>query len=642
MRNALFALIAAAPLIGSGGCGPSTAGADGEGENGNLYEVIFHEQNLMVPMRDGVRLATDVYRPGRNGQPVEEAFPLILQRTGYNKTGERFEEQARYFVQRGYVVAIQDDRGTYASEGVQTKYIGWGKDGYDAVEYLGELPYTDGQVGMWGTSYGAHTQATAAILNPSHLKTIIPNHGGVGSGWHSKIRNHGAFELGQQLGWAFTQMRAQVYNPTASKMMGREKAVDWVGSLAGKKGLTPLASAPNFEEYIYDMMTRSDYDDYWKHPDVNWSLYYEETADIPALHVTGWYDSYTKSTIGNYVGMSKVAESPQRLLVGSWVHGGNTRSSSGDVEFGPDAAIPDFFSGLHVRWFDHFLKGKQNGVAEEPAVRLFVMGGGDGHKDENGRLFHGGYWRSSDEWPIAGTTFERFYFHADGSLSREAPAPGVPPTTYTYDPGHPVPTIGGSFSHQRGLMASGGYNQREAEFAGDETKGFYRSRPPYLPLRARPDVVVFETELLEEDVEVIGPITVRLHASSTAVDTDFTAKLVDVYPPSADYPSGYELNITDGVLRARYRDNPERAQLMTPGRVYEFQIDPFPTANVFKRGHRIRIDISSSNFPRFDVNPNMGEALGKDHRVVVADNSVYHDADRPSHVVLPIAPARAR
>ena len=271
MRNALFALIATAPLIGSGGCGPATAGADGEGENGNLYEVIFHEENLMVPMRDGVRLATDVYRPGRNGQPVEEAFPLILQRTGYNKTGERFVEQARYFVQRGYVVAIQDDRGTYASEGVQTKYIGWGKDGYDAVEYLGELPYTDGQVGMWGTSYGAHTQATAAILNPSHLKTIIPNHGGVGSGWHSKIRNHGAFELGQQLGWAFNQMGAQVYNPTASKMMEREKAVDWVGSLAGKKGLTPLASAPNFEEYIYDMMTRSDYDDYWKHPDVNWS-----------------------------------------------------------------------------------------------------------------------------------------------------------------------------------------------------------------------------------------------------------------------------------------------------------------------------------------------------------------------------------
>ena len=616
--------------------------SDAEGENGNLYEVILYEQNLMVPMRDGVRLATDIYRPWRNGQPVEETFPLILQRTGYDKTSERFVEQARYFVQRGYVVAIQDDRGTYASEGVQTKYIGWGKDGYDAVEYLGELPYTDGQLGMWGTSYGAHTQATAAILDPSHLKTIIPNHGGVHSGWHSKIRNHGAFELGQQLGWAFSQMRAQVHNPTASKMMEREKAVDWVGSLAGKKGLTPLASAPNFEAYIYDWITRGDYDDYWKQPDVNWSLHYEETADIPMLHVTGWYDSYTMGTIRNYIGMSKVAESPQRLLVGSWVHGGNTRSSSGDVEFGADAAILDFFSRLHVRWYDHFLKGKQNGVAEEPAVRLFVMGTGDGHRDENGRLFHGGYWRSSAEWPIAGTTFERFYFHADGSLSREAPAPGGPPTTYTYDPRHPVPTIGGSFSHQRGLMASGGYNQREAEFAGDETKGFYGSRPPYLPLKARPDVVVFETAPLEEDVEVIGPITVRLHASSTAVDTDFTAKLVDVYPPSAHHPSGYELNITDGILRARYRDNPERPQLMTPGRVYEFQIDPFPTANVFKRGHRIRIDISSSNFPRFDVNPNTGESLGKNQRVVVADNSVYHDADRPSHVVLPIAPAGAR
>lgn len=641
MTRVLCVTMAAVSLMGAGGCGGATAGSDNQGA-ADLYEVIPYEQNLMVPMRDGVRMATDIYRPGRDGRPVEERFPLILQRTGYDKTGERVVERAHYFVQRGYVVAIQDDRGTYASEGIQTKYIGWGKDGYDAVEYLGELPYTDGQVGMWGTSYGAHTQATAAILNPSHLRTIILNHGGIYSGWHYKIRNHGAFELGQQLGWAFSQMAAQVYNPTASEMMKHEKAVDWVGSLSGNVGRTPLAAAPNFEEYIYDMLTRADYDDFWKQPDVNWSLHYEQTADIPMLHVTGWYDSYTMGTIQNYLGMSNAAESPQRLLVGPWVHGGNTRSSSGDVEFGPDAAIADFFSELHVRWYDHFLKGKENGITEEPAVKIFVMGTGDGHTDENGRLFHGGYWRTADAWPIPGTSFERFYFHGDGSLTREPPPPGAPPTTYSYDPRDPVPTIGGSFSNQGGLMGSGGYDQREAEFAGDEHEGFYPSRPPYLPLRARPDVVVFQTEPLEDDVAVIGPIRVRLYASSTALDTDFTAKLVDVYPAGPDHPTGYDLNITDGIIRGRYRDDPAEPKLMTPGQVYEFEIEPFPTANVFKRGHRIRIDISSSNFPRFDVNPNTGEPLGKDRRVVVADNSIHHDADRPSHVVLPIAPAGPR
>jgi putative CocE/NonD family hydrolase len=376
-------------------------------------------------------------------------------------------------------------------------------------------------------------------------------------------------------------------------------------------------------------MTHADYDDYWKQPDRNWSLYYEQTSDIPMLHLTGWYDSYTSGSILNYQGLSKIKKSPIKLIVGPWVHGGNTRSNSGDVEFGPAAAIGDFNESFHLRWFDRFLKGRETGVDADPAVRLFVMGTGDGHKDAKGRMFHGGYWRTSSAWPLPETTFTSYFFHGDGTLSTTSTTGGEAPTNYTYDPAHPVPTIGGSFSGTADLSLAGAFDQREKETT-------YGSKPPYLALKARPDVIVFQTEALTLDTEVVGPIVVKLYAASTAADTDFTAKLVDVYPPSKDYPSGYEMNLTDGIMRARYRNSPAHAELMKPGEVYEFEIEPFPTANLFKKGHRIRIDISSSNFPRFDANPNTGEPLGLNRRTVTAVNSVYHDAKYPSSVTLPI------
>jgi hypothetical protein len=355
--------------------------------------------------------------------------------------------------------------------------------------------------------------------------------------------------------------------------------------------------------------------------------------------VGGWYDAYCGSTLENYVALSAMKRSSQRLLMGPWVHGGNTRSYAGDVEFGPAAAMTDFPGDVHLQWFDHHLKGRSTAVGAWAPIRLFVMGTGDGHKDAGGRLVHGGYWRDATSWPLPGTRAVKYYLHAGGSLDTIAPSGSAPPTTYTYDPRHPVPTIGGSFSS---ALKSGGYDQREREFTsprgGGET-GFYGSRPPYLPLKARADVLVFQTEPLAQDVEVIGPVTVQLFASSSAVDTDFTAKLVDVYPPSAGFPAGFDLNVTDGILRARYRKGAEGPELLTPGRIYEMRIEPFPTANVFKKGHRIRIDISSSNFPRFDLNPNTGEPLGRSRRMIAADNSVYHDATRASYVILPIAPA---
>jgi len=589
-------------------------------------------------MRDGVKLATDIFRPAVNGKPIDAKLPLLLHRTAYGKTGPRLVSIAQYFAQNGYVVALQDDRGTYDSEGVQYKYIGMGRDGYDAIEWLAKLDYTDGQVGMWGTSYAAHTQATAAILKPPHLKTLILNQGGVQNGWDHKIRNHGAFELAQQVGWAFTQLAAQGNNAAAKAMMTLERPADWVSMLSAKRGLNPLSIAPNFEEYIFDMMTHGDYDDYWKQPDVNWAAHYGVTSDIPMMHITGWYDSYAGGTIGNYLGLTKIKRSPMRLLVGPWLHSRNTQSSAGDVEFGPDAAIADFHEGMHLRWFDHFLKGRNNGVAEEPPARIFVMGTGDGHKDKNGRLYHGGEWRTVASWPLPDTRFTKYYLHPGGGLKPNPAPANVPPTVYTYDPRDPVPTIGGSFSSTAGLALPGAFDQRERPFSTNPDTGFLGSKPPFLPLRARADVIVFQTEPLSEDVEVTGPIVMNLFASSTAVDTDFTFKLVDVYPPSKDFPLGFEMNLTDGIVRARYRRSAEKAEFMKPGEVYAFRIEPFPTANVFKRGHRIRIDISSSNFPRFDVNPNTGEPVGMGRRTVPADNSIFHTSTRDSHVLLPIVP----
>ncbi len=597
------------------------------------YDVALHEENLMVPMRDGVRLATDIYRPSREGALVTQPLPIVVHRTPYDKKRPSSVASAEYFASHGFVSVVQDARGRFASEGVFTKYIGEGEDGYDTVEYLATLPYGNGKVAMYGTSYAAHAQANAAKLRPPHLETIIVNMGGLSNGWDHKIRNHGAFEM-QQLTWAFRNLASETKDPVIRRMIEQERVEDWLTALPLRKGLNPLSVAPNFEDFILTMLTDSDYSDYFMHPDVNWVEYYEQTADIPMMLVSGWYDSYAGGTVQNYLGLSRHHDGPIHLLMGPWTHGGNTRSYAGEVEFGAEAALDDFYREFHLRWFDRHLKTSH--VEEEPEapVRIFVMGTGDGHRDSEGRMFHGGYWRSETSWPLPETEWKSFFFHADGSLRLDAPQHDAPATRYLYDPDDPVPTLGGAFSSTSPVFEPGAYDQSERE-------GFYGSKPPYLPLHARSDVVVFQTEPLEEPVEIVGSVTVKLVISSSAVDTDFTAKLVDVYPPSADYPSGFAMNLTDGILRARYRETPERQVLMSPGEVYELTVEPFPTANVFKKGHRIRVDISSSNFPRFDTNPNTGEPLGKHRRKVVAENAIYHDRVRASHIVLPLVPTKS-
>ncbi len=268
-------------------------------------EVVRFEDNLMIPMRDGVRLATDIYRPARGGAPLDEKLPVLLQRTPYGKTGAGLVESARYFAANGYVVALQDVRGTYASEGVFTKYIGEGQDGFDTIEYLAKLPYANGKVGMWGTSYAAHVQANAAKLRPPSLATIVLNMGGMSNGWDHKVRNHGAFEL-QQLTWAFRQLEDETDDPLVKAHLARSPIESWLEALPLRKGLNPLSIAPNFEDYILEMATHGDYDDdYWKHRDVNWQEHYDATLDIPMVHVSGWYDSYAGGTIQNFVELSK-------------------------------------------------------------------------------------------------------------------------------------------------------------------------------------------------------------------------------------------------------------------------------------------------------------------------------------------------
>jgi uncharacterized protein len=294
-----------------------------------------------------------------------------------------------------------------------------------------------------------------------------------------------------------------------------------------------------------------------------------------------------------------------------------------------------------------------NGLDADALLRPFVMGGGSGRRSGAGRLVHGGRWRDEHEWPLARTCFTDYYLHGDGSLTTDPPREASSATTYRFDPARPVPSIGGNVSSLRDVlplppgladpsyagrsertadvMRPGGFDQREAP-------GFHGCRPPYLPLGSRPDVLVFQTEPLREPTEVTGPIEVHLWVATSAVDTDFTAKLIDVYPPSAWYPQGYALNLTDSIARLRYRNGRERGELVTPGEPVQVTITLYPTSNLFMPGHRIRLDVSSSNFPRFDVNPNTGEAIGRERRRVVADNTVFHERGRESRVVVPVVP----
>ena len=323
----------------------------------------------------------------------------------------------------------------------------------------------------------------------------------------------------------------------------------------------------------------------------------------------------------NYLGLSRAKRSRMQLILGPWMHGDRSSSHAGEVEFGPAAPVDgnlaeDFFE-LRRRWFDRCINGLANGTDEEPPVRVFVMGGGSGRRNRDGRLEHGGRWRSAADWPLPQTRWTRLYLHADRSLSA-APETGSGSLDYVFDPRDPLPTMGGAISSGEPVMQAGAFNQSAATH--------------------RSDVLVFETPPLDDELEVTGPVTLRLWIASDAPDTDFTAKLIDVYPPSADFPHGFAMNLTEGLLRVRYRDSWEQPVLMVPGEVYAITIELFPVANLFCRRHRLRLDISRSNFPHFDVNPNSGEPESAWQHPRIARNRIFVEATRPSHILLPVVP----
>jgi len=592
------------------------------------------EQHVLVTMRDGVRLASDIYFPARNGARLAQQMPAILIRTPYNKGNA---DTGPWFAQRGYVTVIQDVRGRYASEGVFTKYTGEGPDGYDTIEWIAAQPWSDGKVGMMGTSYLAHVQMAAATLNPPHLAAMYLNCGGFYNGYMSAIRQGGALEL-KQLTWAWSQGEqspAAQSDPVIKAALSQANLRDWMTRLPFKRGHSPLAHLPEYEGYLLEMWEHSIYDDYWKQVGINAEVFYDRISDVPTVHQSGWYDPYTLSTTSNFVHWKRVKKAGSMLIIGPWTHGSATmdRTYAGDVDFGPDAALSgnlaEDFNDLHLRWFDKWLKGVDSGIDGEPPVWIFVMGGGDGRRNAQGRMNHGGSWRKEREWPLARTRYTEYYFHAGGDLTTRRPTDAAGSSSYRFDPLNPAPTIGGNISSGAGIIIEGAYDQTERP-------DFYACKPPYLPLASRHDVLVFQTEPLAQDLEVTGPVSVKLWVSSTARDTDFTAKLVDVSPPNVDYPLGFAMNLCDGILRARFRNGFEQEELMEPGEVYPLTITLYPTSNLFKAGHRIRLDISSSNFPRFDVNPNTGATQGRPGPAVPADNTIYHDVARPSHVVLPV------
>ncbi len=546
-------------------------------------------------MSDGVWLVADIYRPEGEGK-----FPVLLERTPYDRAGE--SDMAYELAAHGYVVVLQDTRGRYDSGGEFYPFRDESRDGYDTVEWAAQLEHSNGKVGMFGGSYVGATQMLAAMARPPHLVAVFPyvTASEYYEGW--------TYQSGVLMQW-FTSSWTSILAADTLRRRADESAQpkEWVSQLPVEnypvlKLPAPAALAP----YFHDWVEHERDDSYWQRWRV--SDHYRE-MNVQGLHAAGWHDLFLKGSIKNYTGLRAEAGTPevragQRLLVGPWAHAPTSPEGKiGDVVFGKNAVLD--MTGTALRWFDYTLKGVQNEFATAPPVRLFIMG-------DN-------VWRDEQEFPLARTRYTRYYLHSqrgangaagDGRLSIIAPA-RERPDQFEYDPKNPVPTIGGRLCCGTALPP-GPFDQR--------------------PNETRPDVLVFSTPPLEKDLEVTGFVTVELYASTSAADTDFTALLADVDA------TGYARFLTDGIVRARYRTNTARPEEVVPGKVYKYVIDLWATSNVFKAGHRVRLYLSSSNFPRFNRNPNTGNPMLGSSGSVKARQSVYHDSERNSALILPVIP----
>ncbi|MEE9280155.1 MAG: CocE/NonD family hydrolase [Myxococcota bacterium] len=617
------------------------------------YGVIL-AQNVGMRARDGVWLATDVWRPAREGEPLPGPFPAVLVRTPYSRANMALS--GSFWARHGYLAIFQDVRGRFGSEGRFNLLADEGRDGYDAVEWAAALPYCDGNVGTYGTSYLAWAQSALALERPPHLRAMWVHEGGA-NGNTSALRHNGALEL-RWLTWAVSQgavsAEAQRDPALAAELKSNaEQMYEWLRRLPWHEGNSPLASLPAYERWARELYEHGDADDYWLQPGLNFEAHSERSADVPTMYSGGWYDSYTRATTEMYA-LHDARIANQRLLMGPWTHGDLPldRTWAGEVDLGPRAPLSGNLAPsqleLELRWFDHWLRGIPNGIGEEAPVRIFVMGGGGGKPTAEGRLLHGGAWREEREWPLARAVPTPFYLQPEGGLSRAAPGGGA--STFRFDPARPLPTISANTSSlneivptparvnlltpislMRVQVIQGGADQRTRPDA-------HGCEPPYGPLEERTDVLAFASPLLVEDLEVTGPIEICAYLSSDAPDTDLFAMLQDVYPPSEAWPDGYRLNVADGIMRVRYREGMDRPRGLSPGEIAEVRFQLYPTSNLFVAGHRLQLLISSSSFPRFDINPNTGEPIGRHTRMQVANNTVHHSAEHPSRITLPVVP----
>jgi uncharacterized protein len=629
------------------------------------YGIVL-SKDVMVPMRDGVRLAFDIYRPARDGGFAEGRFPTIMLHTPYDKTDRRYSEIADFFVPRGYAVVLVDLRDRYRSQGSGVYYHAatphTGRDGYDIVEWIAAQPWSNGRVGTVGSSYAAITQVRTALEAPPHLTAIWPDVVPTNS-FQNQCREGGAMQ--QHMFWALF-IHAQDAQDIADDPAKQDEVWEDLRNLRQlfratpwQRGQTALRHVPALEDSLIDYYTRGTYDAYWARVEHDYTRYWDQHADIPGTYSTGWFDPFPAADSEYFAAMDARNGSPQRLVIGPWSHVGMRGDASfcHDVDFGADSVwgVRRYFEE-QLAFFSRWLPDEATGQpAGEAPVRIFVMGGGSGRMTPEGKLDHGGRWREEWEWPLARRAETPYYLHADGTLSTTPPAAGALPCEFTFDPAHPVPTLGGLYCSIGELPAEGaGMEQAWARFLSPvlrlrdlltpgpvdqkEDPRFYGSEPPYPRLSGRSDVLSFQTELLTEPVEVTGPMTVHLWISSSAIDTDFTAKIVDVHPANEDYPEGFDMLLNDSVIRCRYREGFDHEVFLTPGEAVPVTISLPPTSNLFDVGHRIRVDVSSSNWPRLDVNPNTGEPIGRHTHQVVAEQTVYVDADHPSHIVLPIIP----
>jgi hypothetical protein len=536
-----------------------------------------------------------VYLPADGHGP----WPVLLARTPYDNA--ILMDLGFDWAQRGYVFVAQDVRGRYDSEGAFVPWDNETNDGFDTLDWIGGQEWCDGNIGMSGGSYLGQVQWQAAMTGHPLLKAIAPRVMGSNL-WESPHYQGGAFGLGVNAVWGWRTM---------GRTMQRIDRFDWPAVLR----TLPLRAMdevcgkrhPAFSTWL----DHHDYDDSWRATAVDEHF---DRITIPVLQVCGWYDLYAGGMMANFAGLSAhagsaLAQANQRIIMGPWTHSqagiappGTT--NAGDRDFGVGSLLDT--RAIEVAWFDHWLRGIDNGVEREPAVKLFVMGANT--------------WRDEHEWPLTRTQWTPFYLRSggranslrgDGFLSPDPPG-DEREDTFVYDPDHPVPTMGGCNCCNPEIVPWGVYDQR--------------------PVEMRDDVLVYTGAPLAHDVEVTGPIVVHLFAATDGYDTDFTAKLVDVFP------DGTAWNLCDGIMRGRYRKGRGPAELLTPDRVEEFVIDCWVTSNLFRAGHAIRVEISSSNFPRFDRNLNTGLPIGDDASPRVARQRVLHDAAHPSHVVLPIIP----